>query len=64
MLSAREVEVLSLLSQGLRHKEMAGRMGISVTTVRTHLERACVKLSASSRTEAVARFAVLRARSS
>lgn len=59
MLSAREREVLSLLSKGLRHKEVAERLGISATTVRTHIERACVKLSASSRTEAVARFVAL-----
>ncbi len=59
-LSAREMEVMTLLSQGLRHKEMAEQLGISVTTVRTHLERACAKLSASSRTEAVARFVALR----
>ena len=61
-LSAREMDVMSLLSQGLRHKEMAERLGISVTTVRTHLERACAKLSANSRTEAVARFVVLGTR--
>jgi len=59
-LSAREMEVMALLSQGLRHKEMAGRLGISVTTVRTHLERASAKLSASSRTEAVARFVTMK----
>ena len=63
VLSAREMEIMSLLSQGLRHKEMAEHLGISVTTVRTHLERACVKLSAGSRTEAVARFVGLSTQS-
>ncbi|WP_395752879.1 adenylyl-sulfate kinase [Prosthecobacter sp.] len=58
-LSARESEVLGLLIKGLRHKEVAERLGISTTTVRTHIERACRKLSASSRTEAVARFAAM-----
>ncbi|WP_395736828.1 response regulator transcription factor [Prosthecobacter sp.] len=58
-LSVRESEVLGLLIQGLRHKEVAERLGISTTTVRTHIERACRKLSASSRTEAVARFAAM-----
>ncbi len=56
LLSPREGEVLGLLSRRLRYKEIAAQLGISATTVRTHLERACAKLQASSRTEAVAKF--------
>ncbi len=55
-LSPREAEVINLLSRGHRFKEIAGRLGISATTVRTHLERSYEKLQVSSRTEAVAKF--------
>ncbi|MGV3664084.1 MAG: LuxR C-terminal-related transcriptional regulator [Prosthecobacter sp.] len=54
--SAREMEILTLVSRGLRDKEIAFRLGISATTVRTHLKRVYDKLAVSSRAEAVALF--------
>ena len=53
-LTAREREVLSLLSSGQSHEEIGGVLGIGTETVRTHLRKACDKLGASTRTQAVA----------
>jgi DNA-binding NarL/FixJ family response regulator len=54
-LSAREEEVLSFVSLGLTNGQIANRLQISRTTVRTHLEHVYQKLEASNRVEAVAR---------
>jgi DNA-binding NarL/FixJ family response regulator len=53
-LTPREVEVLGLLAEGLQHEEIGRRLGISSETVRTHLRKACDRLGASTRTQAVA----------
>jgi DNA-binding NarL/FixJ family response regulator len=53
-LTPREVDVLGLLAQGLQHEEIGRRLGISSETVRTHLRKACDRLGASTRTQAVA----------
>lgn len=45
-LSPRELEVADLLGIGLTAKEIAGRLGISVWTVRHHLERARLRFGA------------------
>jgi len=50
-LSPREEEVLRLLAQGLSHKEVAERLGISEKTVATHRERGMEKLGLRSRSE-------------
>ncbi|HXZ43329.1 MAG TPA: response regulator transcription factor [archaeon] len=52
-LTAREVEVLNLVAQGLGNKEIASRLGISEHTVKFHIGSIFNKLDASSRTEAV-----------
>ena len=52
-LSAREAEVLALMSQGLANKNIADRLGISEHTVKFHVSTILSKLGASSRTEAV-----------
>jgi two-component system, NarL family, nitrate/nitrite response regulator NarL len=44
-LTPREREVLSLLSEGLANKQVAGRLGISVRTAETHRERLSHKLN-------------------
>ena len=55
-LSDREQQVLQMLADGLRYKEIADRLGLSVATVRTYLGRVYDKLHVSSRTEAVVKF--------
>jgi DNA-binding NarL/FixJ family response regulator len=53
-LSAREREILRLLSNGRSNKEIAEALGISPDTVRTYVRRAMAKLEADTRTQAVA----------
>ena len=53
-LSAREREVLSLVATGLSSPEVARRMNLSTTTVKTHLQRVYEKLGVSDRAAAVA----------
>jgi len=48
-LTRREREVVQLVIEGLPDKEIAQRLGISYTTVRTHLDRSFQKLGVSSR---------------
>lgn len=52
-LTAREREVLRLVSEGLGNKEIASRLDISDHTVKFHISSILGKLGASSRTEAV-----------
>jgi NarL family two-component system response regulator YdfI len=52
-LTPREIEVLSMLAEGLGNKTIAWRLGISEHTVKFHLSSIFSKLNASSRTEAV-----------
>jgi DNA-binding CsgD family transcriptional regulator len=54
-LTPREVEILTLVGQGLTNKAIARRLGISVHTVKFHLEALFMKLDATSRAEAVAK---------
>jgi LuxR family maltose regulon positive regulatory protein len=54
-LSGRELEVLALVASGMSNKEIAGRLFVSVTTVKTHINNLYRKLDASSRIQAVAR---------
>lgn len=51
-LSQRETEVLRLMVDGLSNKEIADKLVIGVSTVRTHVEHILEKLSVSGRTEA------------
>jgi DNA-binding NarL/FixJ family response regulator len=53
-LTARELDVLRLLADGLRHEEIGLRLGIGSETVRTHVRKASGRLGASTRTQAVA----------
>lgn len=52
-LSEREKEILHLLSQGLRYKEIADKLFLSTETVRTHIRNIYEKLQVNSRTEAL-----------
>jgi DNA-binding NarL/FixJ family response regulator len=53
-LTPREYDVLRLLAEGLGNDEIGGELGISGETVRTHVHKACERLGASTRTQAVA----------
>jgi len=55
-LSAREMEILALLAEGLSNKEIGGRLHISFATVRTHLMHIYEKLHVRCRTEAAAKY--------
>lgn len=55
-LSARESEILRLLARGCLYKEIADELGISMSTVRTHIHSVYEKLHVQSRTEAVVKF--------
>ncbi len=55
-LSAREMEILSLVAEGLSNKEIGARLDISFTTVRTHLMHIYEKLHVRCRTEAAAKY--------
>jgi DNA-binding CsgD family transcriptional regulator len=51
-LTPRELEVLTLVAEGLTNREVAGRLDISPGTVRSHLEHAYSKLGVGTRTAA------------
>jgi len=53
-LSTREVEVLQLLGEGLTNTEIASRLFIGESTVRTYLRRLLEKLHLKNRAEAIA----------
>jgi ATP/maltotriose-dependent transcriptional regulator MalT len=53
-LSDREVEVLQLLSQGMRTKDIAERLVLTPATVSTHLQRIMSKTGTASRAELLA----------
>jgi DNA-binding NarL/FixJ family response regulator len=53
-LSPRELEVVTLLAEGLADKQIAAQLGVSETTVKSHLRQAYEKLGAADRAQAVA----------
>ena len=52
-LSPREVQVLTLVAQGLANKEIADRLGTAPGTVKMHVQNILEKLTATDRTHAV-----------
>jgi DNA-binding NarL/FixJ family response regulator len=52
-LTPREIQVMELVSEGRRNKEIASRLGISEETVQVHLKNIFAKLKVSERTAAV-----------
>ena len=52
-LTPRELEVLSLLAEGLTNRAIGLRLGISENTAKFHVQAVLTKLGVSSRTEAV-----------
>jgi DNA-binding NarL/FixJ family response regulator len=55
ILSDRELEVLELMAEGMKNKEIAERLWISQTTVKTHVSHILQKLGQSDRTQAILR---------
>jgi len=54
LLTPRELEILELMSEGLSNRAIAGRLFLSVNTVRNHVRNMLAKLDAHSKLEAVA----------
>ena len=52
-LTRREIEVLGLLAEGHRPSDIAGRLFVSVHTIRKHISNACEKLHARGMMSAV-----------
>ena len=52
-LTAREREVVTLIATGLSNDEIAGRLYVSASTVKTHAGRAMTKLAARDRAQLV-----------
>jgi putative nucleotidyltransferase with HDIG domain len=52
-MSARELEVVRRLARGMVYKQIAGELGLSTSTIRTHLHTIYGKLGARDRAQAV-----------
>lgn len=52
-LTSREIEVIALISQGLRNKEVGAMLGITEGTVQIHVKNIFAKLGVNDRTGAV-----------
>lgn len=52
-LSARETQIARLAAQGLTDKEIARKVGVSITTIRTYWMRIRRKVGASNRAQAI-----------
>jgi ATP/maltotriose-dependent transcriptional regulator MalT len=58
-LSARELEVLSLVAEGLSNREVGRRLHIAESTVKSHLNNVYGKLAVDNRTQAAAKARAL-----
>jgi LuxR family maltose regulon positive regulatory protein len=52
-LTDRELDVLRLMAEGLKYKEIAERLFISLNTVRSHVKAIYGKLNVNNRTQAI-----------
>jgi NarL family two-component system response regulator LiaR len=52
-LTERELDVLALMVEGLNNTQIAGRLTVSPSTIKSHVSNILSKLGAASRTEAV-----------
>ena len=50
-LSFRETQILRLIVSGMRNKQIAETLGLSIETIKTHIKSILSKFSASSRTQ-------------
>jgi len=60
LLSERELDVMRLLSAGLSNQEIADRLVVALSTVKSHVKNILMKLDAENRTRAVARARELK----
>ena len=58
-LSKREYQVLLAVSQGLSNKEIAHKLFVSESTIKTHVSNLLVKLNAKRRTQAIQNAKIL-----
>jgi len=58
-LTPRQAEILALMAEGVRAKQIAARLVLSETTVRNHIRAILLELGAHSQLEAVARARTL-----
>ena len=56
VLSPRELEVLGLIAQGMRNRDIASALFISQSTAKVHVRHVLEKLGVRTRAEAVARY--------
>ena len=59
-ISKREFEVLQLVADGLSNQDIADRLFVSTSTIKTHVSNLLAKLEAERRTEAIAKAKELR----
>jgi DNA-binding CsgD family transcriptional regulator len=59
-ISSRELEVLQLMAQGLSNQEIAGRLFVSLNTIKTHSSNLFTKMEVERRTQAVEKARRLR----
>jgi len=55
-LTPKQVEVIEGLVEGLSYNALAEKMGVSISTIKTHIKRIYVTLHVSNKTEAVAKY--------
>jgi LuxR family transcriptional regulator, maltose regulon positive regulatory protein len=60
VLSPREREVLGLIAEGMRNREIATALFISQSTAKVHVRNVLAKLGVRNRAEAVARYEMFK----